>query len=417
MIWLGIAIVVITFYFIIKNYETRLVLFISGALMALIGGDIVSPINAFIKEFTNAGLVPTICIVMGFSYVMDHTGCSKHLVTFMTNLLRKTPLIIIPGTVLVTFFLNIALPSAAGVAAAVGTLLIPTLLSMGVHPAMAASAVFLGTWGSVMSPGLMFNPQVAAMAGVDVMTVISAFSKQVLFAAFIAALILMLISYKNKEGVGSQLLKNAATDTQAIKVNYLYALMPTIPIIILVLGSKQLQLIPEFTVPQAMILGTALGMIVTRKNFNETIKKFFRGTGDGFCDVVGIIAAAAMFIQGMQIIGLTGALLDVMKNSQQIAKFSSAFGPFIIGAISGTGNAAALAFNGAVTPHAADFGYGIIEMGSMVQIGAGLGRTMSPVAPSAIILAKMAGINPIEIAKRNMIPTIVATLIVMFTLM
>lgn len=417
MVWIGIAIVFATFYFIIKNYETRLVLIISGVIMAALGGNIVSSVNAFVKEFTNSGLVPTICIVMGFSYVMDYTGCSKHLVAFMTNLLKKAPVIIIPGSVLVTFFLNIAIPSAAGVAAAVGTLLIPTLLAVGVRPAMAASAVFLGTWGSVMSPGLMFNPQVAEMAGVDVMTVITTFSKQVLFAALVAALILTVIAYIKKEGVGSQRLGGEIVEDASIKINYLFALIPVIPIVLLVLGSKQVQLIPEFTVPQAMLLGTALGFVVTRKHFGDMTKQFFRGVGDGFCDVVGIIAAAAMFIQGMQVIGLTDALLDMMKGSQQIAKFTAAFGPFIIAAISGTGNAAALAFNGAVTPHAATFGYGIIEMGSMVQIGGGLGRTMSPVAPSAIILAKIAGINPMEITKRNMIPTIAAALIILFTLM
>ena len=119
----------------------------------------------------------------------------------------------------------------------------------------------------------------------------------------------------------------------------------------------------------------------------------------------------------MTVIGLTGALIDVMKNSQQIAKVASAFGPFIIGVVSGSGNAAALAFNGAVTPHAAQFGYGMIELGSMAQIGAGLGRTMSPVAGAGIICAKIAGVNPMELAKRNAIPTIVATLLVMFTLL
>ena len=56
------------------------------------------------------------------------------------------------------------LPSAAGVAAAVGVLLIPSLIALRVNPVMAAAAVFLGTWGSAISPGLMFNPQVADIA-------------------------------------------------------------------------------------------------------------------------------------------------------------------------------------------------------------------------------------------------------------
>ena len=33
-----------------------------------------------------------------------------------------------------------------------------------------------------------------------------------------------------------------------------------------------------------------------------------------------------------------------------------------------------------LSPHAADFGYGIMQLGSMAQIGAGIGRSMSPVA-------------------------------------
>ncbi|WP_414153244.1 hypothetical protein [Pectinatus frisingensis] len=88
-----------------------------------------------------------------------------------------------------------------------------------------------------------------------------------------------------------------------------------------------------------------------------------------------------------------------------------------MGALSGSGNAAALAFNGAITPHAADFGYGIIELGSMAQIGTGLGRCMSPVAGAGIIIAKMANVNPLELTKRNAIPTIAATIIVMLLLL
>ncbi|MBP2630974.1 MAG: C4-dicarboxylate anaerobic carrier [Firmicutes bacterium] len=416
MVLVGILIVIVTFYAIIKNYETRLVLFISGIVMAAIGGNAGSALTAFVKEFTNAGLVPTICTVLGFSYVMDYTGCSKHLVVLMTTLLKKVKIILIPGTVIITFLINIALPSAAGAAAAVGTLLIPTLIRSGVHPALAASAVFLGTWGSVMSPGLMFNPQVAEIAGVDVMTVIATFSKQVMVAALTSAIVLTGIAYLKKENAGSSSITEG-NEEESTKINFLWAMIPIVPLALLVLSSKQMQIFPMIDVPQAMIIGTVLGMLVVRPNIAEATKKFFRGAGDGMCDVVGLIASAAIFTQGMQIIGLTGALIEVMKNSQQIAQFASAFGPFAIGAISGSGNAAALAFNGAVTPHAAQFGYGIVELGSMAQIGAGLGRCMSPVAGAAIILAKIAGVSPIELTKRNFIPTVIATLIVMFTLL
>lgn len=416
MVIAGLVIVIATFAAIIKKFETRLVLFLSGILMCVIGGDISAGTAAFVKEFTNAGLVPTICTVLGFSYVMEYTGCSNHMVYCISSLLKKFTFIIIPGTVLVTFFINIALPSAAGCAAAVGALLIPALIRSGVHPAMAGSAVFLGTWGSVMSPGLMFNPQVAELAGVDIMTVIGTFSLQTIVAAVVAALILTSIAIFRKENKGyvSDALKDEAGD---FKVNYLYALVPVIPLVLLVTGSKQVGLTPEITVPVAMLIGTAIGCIIVRPDVKEATKKFFRGTGDGMCDVVGLIAAAACFTAGMKMIGLTDALIDAMKSSQQIAQIAAAYGPFVIGVLSGSGNAAALAFNGAVTPHAADFGYGIVELGSMAQIGAGLGRCMSPVAGAGIIIAKMAGVAPMELAKRNAIPTIIAALVVMLTLL
>lgn len=133
MVLLGLVIVIATFALIIKNYEVRLVLAISGALMALIGGDIVFALNEFVKTMT-AAVVPTICAVLGFSYVMSYTKCSDHLVVALTNLLRHVPIIIVPATVVVTWLLSIALPSAAGIAAAVGALLIPMLLALGVDP-------------------------------------------------------------------------------------------------------------------------------------------------------------------------------------------------------------------------------------------------------------------------------------------
>jgi len=416
MILSGILLVILTFSAIVKNYETRLVLFLSGILMCFIGGNIGAGTTAFVEEFTNAGLVPTICTVLGFSYVMEYTGCSNHMVYCIAALLKKCNCILVPGSVLITFFINIALPSAAGCASAVGALLIPALIRAGVHPAMAGSAVFLGTWGSVVSPGLMFNPQIAQIANVDIMTVIGTFSLQAIIAAFAAAIVLTGIAYLKKENTG-YLDKNITCSAKEFKVNYFYAFIPVLPLVLLITGSKEVHLIPVISVPIAMIIGVAVGFIVVRPNIKEATKKFFRGTGDGMCDVVGLIAAAACFTAGMKTIGLTDALIDSMKNSQQIAQFAAAFGPFIIAAISGSGNAAALAFNGAVTPHAADFGYGIIELGSMAQIGAALGRCMSPVAGAAIIISKIAGISPMELAKRNALPTIIATVIVMLTLL
>ncbi len=416
MIWIALAIVVLTFALIIKKYETRLVLSLSGLAMALLGGNVGYAVTEFVKTMTG-GVVPTICTVLGFSYVMIYTKCSDHLVVFLTNCLKKVPFVIIPATVVVTWLLSIALPSAAGIAAAVGALLIPTLLAMGVKPAMAASAVYLGTWGNIISPGMALNPLLADIAKCDVMTVISRIVPSSFMGLAAATIALTAISIIFKEGVGSTKSETEKAKLSEFHVNYLYALIPVIPLIILILGSKQVALIPYIGVPESMLIGTALGMIVTRTNLAEAVKKFFKGTGDGYCDVIGLMCAAAMFCGGMKVIGLTGFLVEVMKDSQALAQLTAAVGPFAMAMVSGSGNAASLAFYGSVVPHAPEMGYGIIELGSVAQIAAGLGRTMSPVAAATIICAKFAGVNPMEIAKRNALPTLAALVVITLTLL
>lgn len=415
LIWLGGLIVLVTFYAIIKRQETRMVLFLAGLIMAILSGKALAAIDAFSTAMVNSSLVPVICTVMGFAYVMKLTKCDEHLVNCLAGMLTRCRPILIPGAVLVTFTINIALPSAAGCAAAVGAILIPTLIGAGVHPAMAASTVLAGTWGSVMSPGLSHNPFVAKLANVDVMTVIAVLSKSAILGGILVAAVLTAVAYLRKEHTGYS--NNTAPNAvEAFKVNYIKALIPILPLVLLLLGSQQLHVIPAVTVPQAMIFGTILAVIVTRTSARDVTKRFFTGMGDAFGDVLGIIIAAAVFTKGMELIGLTGALIEVMKGSEQIARVAAAFGPFVIAVLCGSGDAAALAFNGAITPHAAQFGFGIIEMGSLAQIVGALGRCMSPVAGSAIVCAQMAGVNTIELTKRNAPAMIIGAVFMMFML-
>lgn len=430
MVWLGIAIVIGTFWLIYKNYEARLVLFLSGMAMTLLGivfaGSSVgfsAAVTAFVKQLVNGGLVPTYTTVMGFGYVMSYTKCADHLVNALVRPLSRVPMLVIPGAVIITWFLNIVLPSAVGIAAAVGVLLIPALIALKVRPVMAAAAVFLGTWGSVASPGLMFNPQVADIAykageidAPDAMIVIMAEFLPALSGAVVASVVLAVIALLLKEGVNSQKEIKELAQSQEVadfKVNYLYALVPILPLFLLVIASKQIGWLPSkvFTVPCCMLIGTGVGLLIgvfNKQNSGEIIKRFCRGCGDAFCEVAMLIAAAAVFASGMKSIGLTGALVDTMKGSQSIAMVSAAIGPWLMAVVCGSGNAAALAFNEVITPHAADFGMTVVQLGAVAQVAAGLGRTISPVAGGVIVIASIAGVNPIEICKRTFMPVCVA---------
>lgn len=418
MVWVGAIIVLLTFAAIIKKIETRLVLFVSGVAMAALSGKPMEAVTAFSAAMVNTGLVPVICTVMGFAFVMKLTKCDAHLVHLLAGALGKFRVILIPGTVIVTFLINIALPSAAGCGAAVGAIMIPTLIGAGVNPIMAACAVLAGTWGSVFNPGSAHVPFIAKLGNTDVMTVIAGHTMASVIGIIIVAVLLTVIARFLKEDGSGEIATGPAVKTNnAFQVSYPKAVVPVIPLLLLVLGSKQINLIPEISVPAAMLIGTALGFAVTLMKVDEISKQFFDGMGNAYGNVIGIIIAAAVFTKGMELIGLTGALITAMKTSEAIARVAATFGPFIIAILGGSGDAATLAFNGSITPHAAQFGFGILPMGSQAFIAGALGRSMSPVAGVAIVCSGLAQVNPIDMAKRNAIPMIVAVIVSMFILL
>ncbi|MDU4959335.1 MAG: C4-dicarboxylate transporter DcuC [Sporomusaceae bacterium] len=416
MVAIGGIIVLVTIYFLLKRYDSRLVLLLSGIIMATLAGKPMDAFNAFAKSMTEGGLIQAICSVMGFALVMKVTGCDKHLINLFAKWLTKVRPLLIPGATLATFAINIALPSAAGAAAAVGAIFIPLLMSAGIHPATAAAAVKSGTYGSMLSPGLAHNGVVAKLAQVDVMTVIGVHYLADIASVVIAAIGVTLVAFFLKEHKGYQM-PEAAAGAVPIKTNILYAMVPLFPIIILLLGASGKVPVFKMGVPQAMLIGAIIALVVTRKNPVEITKSFFDGMGEAYAQIMGIVIAAGVFVSGMNALGLVKAFIQFMLNSTEIVKLAAAFGPFALGIISGSGDAAAFAFNEAVTPHAPEFGLDIISMGSMASLGGALGRTMSPITGATIILAGIAGVNPMEIAKRNSLGMICAIIVAMFILL
>lgn len=413
MLILGCILVLITLFLLIKRYEARMVLVAAGIIMCACAGNPMAALNSFAKGM-GSSMISSACSSMGFALVMRFTGCDKHLINFLAKGLTKVHFLIIPGVVLATFAVNMALPSAAGTAAAAGAIFIPIMMGAGIHPAMAAAAVKCGTYGSMLNPGLAHNPFVAKIAGVGVMDVIAFHYKANLASLVIAAITITVIAYMTHENKdhfaeGLELEEN-------FKVNYLYALMPIIPIAILLLGATKIVPIFKMGVAQAMIIGCILALAVTRTNSAELTKSFFDGMGKAYADIIGIIISAGVFVAGMNAMGLVKAFTNAMLNNPAIVKIAASVGPFLLGLIVGSGDAATFAFNEAITPHAADFGMTPVQMGSMATLGGTLGRTMSPIAGATIIVAGIAGVNPMEIAKRNALPMVLAMVVGMTVL-
>lgn len=324
--------------------------------------------------------------------------------------------LLIPGATLATFIINIAIPSAAGCSAAVGVIFIPIMMAAGIHPAMAAAAVKSGTYGSMLNPGLVHNGVIAKLAGVQITDVIAHHMLATVVGVVVAAATLTVIAVLLKENKG-YVPEGGVVDEEDFKINPLHALMPLLPVIILLLGSTGMVSILKMGVPQAMVIGAIVSLAVTRKDPVKLTKSFFDGMGDAYANIIGIIISVGVFVAGLNSLGLIKALINWMLNSTGIVKIAATFGPFLLALISGSGDAATVAFNEAVTPHAAEFGLNTMSMGSMASLGGTLGRTISPIAGATIICAGIAGVDPMEVCKRNALGITLALLAGMLLLL
>ncbi len=416
---IAIAGIVVTIYLLIKKYETRTVLIGVGLLMSLLTLNPMGALDAFAKSMTSAGLIMAICSSMGFAYVMKYTQCDTHLVHLLTKPLGGLKFFLIPVATVITFFINIAIPSAAGCAAAVGATLIPVLKSAGVRPATAGAAILAGTFGSMMSPGSSHSAMISEMSKLTITEVNLSHAPYTMIAGAIGAVVLTLLALFFKdygdEHRQAYLSEQKEAESKFVKVNILFALAPLIPLVILVIGGTSLQEVSwlswtKMGVPQAMLIGAIYGILVTRISPVKITEEFFNGMGNSYANVLGIIIAAGVFVAGLKSTGAVDSAIEFLKHSNEFVRWGATIGPFLMGIITGSGHAAAIAFNTAVTPHAVELGYSHVNLGMAAAISGAIGRTASPIAGVTIVCAGLAMVSPVEMIKRTAPGMILATL-------
>lgn len=439
-LFLALAGIVAVVALLIMKKDTKTVLIGVGLVLCVLCLKPLDGLNAFTSYMTKAGLIKAICASMGFAFVMKFTGCDRALVNLLTRPLGNIGFLLIPLVVALTYFINIAIPSAAGCSAAVGATLIPVMMAAGVKPEMAGAAVFAGTFGGVLSPGSAHNVFVADMVkahnpSYTVQDVIG-----VQFSSAITALIVVLIVMSitaivckdytkgvnylaQKEGGANSVASNSADgsnlDAQPQKINVLYALMPLVPLVILVIGGTSLNQVSflkwtKMGVAEAMLLGAILTIAVTLTDPQKITKEFFKGMGSAYAEIIGIIIAAGVFVAGLSACGAIDFVIEWLKNEQGYVKFGGTFVPFFMGVVTGSGDAASMAFNTAVTVHADALGFEQDKLGMAVAISGALGRSASPIAGACIVCAGLAMVSPIQIAKRTALGMFLSVCVIAF---
>lgn len=443
-LFLALAGIVAVVALLIMKKDTKTVLIGVGLVLCVLCLKPLDGLGAFTSYMTKAGLIKAICASMGFAFVMKFTGCDRALVNLLTRPLGNIGFLLIPIVVALTYFINIAIPSAAGCSAAVGATLIPVMMAAGVKPEMAGAAVFAGTFGSVLSPGSAHNVFVADMVkahnpSYTVQDVIG-----VQFSSAITALIVVLIVMSitaivckdytkgvnylaQKEGDANSAASNSADgsnlDSQPQKLNVLHALMPLVPLVILIIGgTSKLNTISflkwtKMGVAEAMLLGAILTIAVTLTDPQKITKEFFKGMGSAYADIMGIIIAAGVFVAGLSACGAIDFVIEWLKGEQGYVKFGGTFVPFFMGVVTGSGDAASMAFNTAVTVHADALGFEQDKLGMAVAISGALGRSASPIAGACIVCAGLAMVSPIQIAKRTALGMFLSVCVIAFVIL
>ena len=277
------------------------------------------------------------------------------------------------------------------------------------NASIAAAALVASVFPAFFNPGVSHDVFVAKLANMDVMDLIASVSVQVLVvvATLIVATTVICVVYKDytrpdKNGTPAE---QKMASNLPDKINLAYAIAPLVPIGLLLVCTLYFDF--KISVATAMLVGAIYALAVTRTNPADCTTKFFEGMGSGYAKILGIIIAAGVFAAGLRAAGVIDLLVEFLQNSNEWAKIGGAFGPFIMGVMTGSGDAATFAFNEAVTPHAAALGMTISDLGNTVMCAAQLGRTTSPIAGVVILIAGMSRVSPIDLVKRTCVPMVI----------
>jgi DcuC family C4-dicarboxylate transporter len=356
---------------------------------------------------------------MGFAFLLRITGCDHAMVHYIISPLKKISWFLLPGSCLVGFLTNIAIPSQTAAAAAVGPILIPILTGAGFHPLIAGAALVLGASGG----GDLFNPGEPEVVSIQVGTgaplnqVMSSLAQYEILAFSIAVAIFVLISYLRPP-------KQDLTYTEEVndefKPTILRAIMPPLPILTLLfvrpgnpLFAPLLEFYPQGPpVAHVMVFYAFLLILFNFKKITQLTNEFFSGLGYGYANVISLIITANCFIAGLEAVGFMQSIITFIINSGPYAHVLGSLSVWGMAVISGSGTAPSVAFSNGVLPtmSAIDINHAV-DLGAISALGSAFGRTMSPAAAVMIFASALIGVSPLAIVKRTAIPIIAGLII------
>lgn len=437
---IGIIVTILAAWLIIKNYQPQSVLLLAGLSLLLMtacffpeqsllyghaksvgwtGADIFAFVkNSLATQVAGIGLI--IMAAGGFADYMDHIKASNAMVNLCIRPLQliKAPYFILAVGYILSQLLHVAISSAAGLAMLLLVTFFPVLVRLGVSKVAAASMIGMSAFMD-LGPAVGTANLAAKHAGIEAAVYFARYQLPVAAGVMVVVAILIFFTaryFDAKDGhVVSRQQAPLDVPAEEDKAPAWYAFLPVFPVLLVIVFSPLLITTIKIDVVTAMIIGTLLAFfceLLVKRDFRQAckgIQVFFKGMGNMFTSIVSLLVCADVFAQGLQKIGA----VDFIIQSVQSAGFGFANMAIVmtllvgvIAAITGSGVAAFFSFSGLAPGIASRFGASAIHMILPMQLMAGMGRAISPVAGVIIAVSKAGECTPFMIVRRTLIPAL-----------
>lgn len=429
---------VVTFwvgYMIYKKYKPQPVLILGGMILMYLAvlfgyGQILGPKattgSVFFDAFefmrsvmsSNVGkLGLNIMSVGAFARYMDKIGASRALVrlTIKPLLALKSPYLVLSGTWIVGMLIGLCINSASGLAMLLMVTMFPILLGLGVSR-LSATAAVATTLCFDWSPSDTGTILSAETAGVDPVVYWSHYQVPIVAIAFVVVGALHYFTQKymdKRDGHVVKPMKVEVTRDEADTAPGIYAILPIIPLALILSFSSLWITTIKMNIVMAMFIGLFIGMVSEYIRWRDGKKvmgdcqTFFDGLGMQMANVITLIIAGQTFAQGLLSMGTINTLIEGSKGL--------GFGPMammlvmvaIIGfsaIVMGSGNAPFFAFAALTPAVAAATGCHPVLMLLPMHFAASIMRNLSPITAVIVVSSGMGEVSSFDLVKRTAIP-------------
>ena len=441
---LSLVVIVVAGRLLLKKYNPHAVLLVSGLLMLIIAqvlnynlpllkdptGFSGFDLFRYIKESfskTNAGVGLMIMAIGGFVAYIDKIGASDvlvHVASKPLTFLKSKPYVAASLVIPIGQLLFVAIPSAAGLGLLLMASMFPILINLGVSR-LSAVSVITATTAFGIGPASAITASATSIAGID--TIVFFLNNQIPVVWPLSVVMMITYYFVNryfdkKDGFVKEV---EAPKRKELKAPLIYALIPILPIVLLIVFSK---IFSFFSVPISIDTTTAMfislfialvfELVRTRdiKAVLASLQTFWNGMGNIFKTVVTLIITADIFAKGLISLGFIDGLLVLAQN---IGLGGVGVGIvmtimiFLASMLMGSGNASFFAFGPLVPKIANKLGVESTSIILPMQLSASMGRTVSPIAGVIIATAEIANVSTLAIVKRNIIPLVIALLVML----